>query len=292
MQSVSRHNVQQPVRKKITFRVSFVVLLTLSMLLQVQSLKAQEIDTAACVNTQQFMLGVSGGIHSIQHTFSNRMLAPTNFTFDPATSLGWFAGVVTELRMDTRWSLSLDVRYNELSGSSSFAATSPTGQFLIASSSDSSGEYIYLDNPVFSYTSAIDYASLSFGILANWREISQDTMLAVGLSAGPVIHAITRKELHQTEHLESHINVRFINPNGLPTEDDGRTFIYYSGELENSRSLRVGFHLGLFAELGNPASGLVISPGIFYDYGLQTVTSTENWYVHTLSGRMMILVGL
>ena len=252
---------------------------------------AQEIDTAS-TEAPRLMVGISGGIHSIQHTFSNRMLAPSNFTFNPATSLGWFAGVVAELRMDTRLSLSLDARYNELSGSSSFAATAPTGQFVIASSSDSSGEYVYLDNLVFSYTSAIDYASLSFGILANWRETSQDTMLAVGLSAGPVIHAITRKELHQTEHLESHINVRFLNPNGLPTEDDGRTVIYYTGKLESSRSLRVGFHLGLFAEFGNPASGLVISPGIFYDYGLQTVTSTENWYVHTLNGRMMILVGL
>lgn len=250
-------------------------------------LSAQPPDSSA--PELRFLIGESVGLHQVQHTLGIRAIKSRGTPlFNASNSLGWFAGTNVELLINNRSSLSLDLRYNNLPGSSETTHVNPMGYSERIEIIEHS---LVPSDTIIDFKSEIAYSSFSIGLLNKWRFFVKDTTLNVGISGGPVFHIITGKEIKQTESLVSPFKARLISMEGTVEEKNGRTLVLYDGEIPNSTSTRFGIHIGVFAEFGNPWSGIAISPSIFYDYGIQPVTSTENWFMHTISTRISLLTG-
>ena len=82
----------------------------------------------------------------------------------------------------------------------------------------------------------------------------------------------------------------FLNPDGLPTEDNGRTLVLHD-EDDLSVSSRTSLRGGLAYDL--PLFGpLHIRPGITFDYGLGSVREDPEWNMNSLVGQLDILMEL
>lgn len=258
------------------------------------SLAAQAPDTTA--KEPRFLVGISGGIHQVKHTLGNAVLGIENAQlgiFTASYSLGSFIGISGEVRLNKQWSIAADLHYNNLPGNTEKVYVNPPGasgwiEVIPSNGSDS----LPNSDTVIGFKSDVSYSSISIAMLGKWRFSAHDSTVSFGLRAGPVIHYIVQKNMRQTQTLESPFNARLLATNEAQPDEGGKKRILYDGEIPNSKQTRLGIHIGLFAEFGDPWSGVMISPGIFYDYGLQEATTTESWLVSTLSGKLNLMVGL
>ncbi len=101
------------------------LLLWLAALIVPINLVAQTPDTAA--STSLFMVGLSGGVHQVKHTFGIRAIdAVESPFFGSSNNLGWCAGINGELRLHQHWSVNVELLYNDLSGKSAVRMVNPS----------------------------------------------------------------------------------------------------------------------------------------------------------------------
>jgi hypothetical protein len=106
-----------------------------------------------------------------------------------------------------------------------------------------------------------------------------------GVVAGPTVgFSLGKAQQDQRFELISPTNARFeVDPNAPVTySDDRRTITISSGDLPNSSSLRLGLKAGVQYELPLFNNKFNLIPHAFYNFGITTLTSAENWRVNAV----------
>lgn len=114
------------------------------------------------------------------------------------------------------------------------------------------------------------------------QEITSVGNARLGVVGGPSFALVAGAEQRQTLDLVEPLEARFLNEQNLPEEAGGRRLILYSGDVEQSQSLRASFMAGVQAEIGLFDNDWMLIPSISYDYAFTDVTTAENWRLNSL----------
>lgn len=272
-------------------RLFIPALTSLFIVAMVVPMSAQTTDSAS-LRTSQLRLGLTGSIYNVRHTFGFRQLDdPISPDVKASDAPGWSVGLEGMLFLDRSWSIALDLRYNILPGHTRMPLIENEYMRLALPliPEGDSARYLYVDEVHVDYDIKAHFRTLSLSLLAGWRTRIPGSTSAIGVNGGPVLHYITQSTVRTKAELVSPANAFYINPNGLLLSEDRRAVYYTDGDIRQESLVRAGLHIGLFAEFGTPDSGLMITPGIFYEPGLQPVTGFhDNWYIHRLGGSITV----
>ncbi|MGE3801248.1 MAG: hypothetical protein AB7H80_09525 [Candidatus Kapaibacterium sp.] len=243
----------------------------------------------------QLRLGPMLGYYLNQHTSTIPILsAPDSPHFPSFTGSGLSFGLQAEYYLDRVLSISADVAYNDLSGSSEYREVNPTaGNFYEIEYINDGSPGFPIDttaDKVFIHSATATYRSVSLGFSGKWRFVA-DSSLKVGLQLGCALHMITSKNYTQNVLLENPL-ARFVNPSGLPVELNGKKLFLYNGDIPDHSPNRFGLRAGIFAEMRSDTSRTLFSPGIYYEYGATPVQKSSDWYVHRLGVQLALLFRL
>lgn len=99
---------------------------------------------------------------------------------------------------------------------------------------------------------------------------------------GPAYSFVLNGQNKQVQNLLFPTNAKFINSNALPTENNGRTLVLRDSLIEQMQSSRFAVRTGLLGEIGLFDNAIVMTPGLYYDFGLSTVTKSQNWALNSV----------
>ena len=242
----------------------------------------------------QTRIGPSLGLHLNHHTLGIRTIDdPVAPLFPAHVDIGGSLGVQFQYSIDSIWSFSSEVALNSLRGMSSVSVTNPEGEFY--SLEPSGAQLDSLGDQIFLHSANITYQSISFEIAAQWRPVI-DSSWSFGVELGPTFHSIVSHNWRQTLTIEhpDESYVRFATLAAEATESNGRTLIFFDGDIIESSCTRIGMKTSLFAEFENRDSGIVFSPKLFYELGITPVqkTSDSDWRIHRFGVELSLLFPL
>jgi hypothetical protein len=223
----------------------------------------------------QVLVGPVVGGNRNYHTGGFRTIdEPGCPTFDQGSGWGYLAGISAEYLPNLRstWSVIPRVTYEERPGT--FVQHLPDVKVAPVGT----GEPI--DQSV-DVASAVMYRMVAAELMYK-REFAQLLNVRFAVEAGPVGAVVLSGRNIQTENLVDPENARFINPRGLPTEADGRKLVLYNGDIPGRSGFRLSLKAGIQAEIPLFRNGWYMTPGIYYDYGVTDVTSSENWKLNSM----------
>lgn len=129
-----------------------------------------------------------------------------------------------------------------------------------------------------SATTELTYNLYSAGVLWSNDLLSAETF-RFGVAVGGAVAHVTEARQTMKQELHAPENVRFINPSGFPTRDDGRVIVFADNQpIENLEQTRFSLRGGAYADL-ILFDRLFFTPGLYYDYGLTPVVSDSDWTV-------------
>jgi hypothetical protein len=217
------------------------------------------------------VVGVTRNFHTGGFRTIDEPLCPM---FEEGSGWGYLLGVTAEYipRMDGYWSLIPRVTYERRPGN--FTEHLPEVPVLPA------GEHVPINQSV-DVVSTVSYDLLSAELMYK-REFAQIGYVRFAAEAGPAGALVLGGRNRQTEDLIDPPNARFINPLGLPTELGGRRLILYDGDIPGRIGTRLSLKGGVQAEIPLFDFAWIMTPGIYYDYGITDVTHSENWRLNSL----------
>lgn len=185
---------------------------------------------------------------------------------------GWSLGLRGNLRFGGRWwSLMPALLYEARPFAQQYG---PSRQFLMPGNLSDPGEQKLLS------VTSIETEFLTFEILFRQDLIRSDDV-TFGVVAGPAFRHLINASQRISLTLIEPEGMKLQNTLGAPTEDDGRTIIHYDGDVIETNAGQFSIKGGLVAEF--QAGGLIVMPGLYLDYGLSSMVSTESrWRVHAL----------
>lgn len=194
--------------------------------------------------------------------------------FEQGGGWGYLAGFTTEYipRMDAYWSIIPRVMYERRPGD--FQEHLPDVKVLY------SGEKNPVNQSV-DVTSMVGYDLLSAELMYK-QEFAQIENIRFAVEAGPAASLVIGGHNRQVEDLIDPPNARFINPNGLPEELNGRRLILFDGDIPGRETTRFSVKAGMQAEIPLFDYAWIATPGIYYDYGITDVTRSENWRLNSI----------
>ncbi len=220
------------------------------------------------VPKSKVLVGPRIGINRNFHTGGFRTIDDPNCPeFTSGTGWGFLAGLTAEFQFGETWSIVPSVQYESRPGS--FTQTLPDALVLIPGEQDPVTQTVTTQ-------SDITYSFVSAEVL-----YKQEFLVVGGLrfsaAAGPAFGYVLGGNNHQIQQLVEPQNARFINPDNLPAEDNGRRLVLFDGPIPERNSIRFSLKGGIQFEIGLFNDAWLMTPGIFYDYGLTDVTNAENW---------------
>jgi hypothetical protein len=227
----------------------------------------------------QVLVGPVIGINRNFHSGGFRVIpAPDCPVFESGSGWGFLAGLTAEFQLGESWSLIPRITYDSRPGE--FHQTLDKVPVLI-NSDDQSGTVTTTDETV-STTSTITYSLLNAEVMYKQEFWQIGKGVRVAAEAGPVFGYVMGGKNRQVQDLEQPENARFINQANYPTDNNGRTIIFFDGDIPGRNSIRFSLKAGLQAEVGLFNNAWIMCPGIYYDYGLTKVTNTENWNLNSI----------
>jgi hypothetical protein len=131
-------------------------------------------------------------------------------------------------------------------------------------------------------TSEVSYSILNAEVLYKY-EVAQAGPLKIGVAAGPAFGLVLSGHNRQVQDLITPENARFSNESNLTEENGGRRLVFFDGDLPDRNGIRLSLKAGVQAETGLFGNEWIMTPGLYYDFGLSDVTSGDNWQLNTLS---------
>ena len=237
-------------------------------------------------------IGPMAGLALNHHTFGF-LLVDTDASplFPPRISPGIMAGMSMEYRLDSSWSLSATVAYNDLGGNSSVSETNPNRVFYDVEAPGQTPPPDGVIDHVVRYNYEFSYSSFSLGIAGQWRPLVDSTW-TFGIDLGMTFHTILNHVTRQTIDLLEPEDGRFLNIDGRPLSNNSKTLILYDGDIPEANSTRLGLKGGIFTEFGDRDSGTVFSPGLFYEYGLTHVEQFSDWKLNRFGAELRVWFAL
>ncbi|MGE3801604.1 MAG: outer membrane beta-barrel protein, partial [Candidatus Kapaibacterium sp.] len=199
--------------------------------------------------------------------------------FEDGNGWGFLVGLSAEFlpSVDGRWGIIPRITFDQRPGQ--FRQELPNAKVLLPNPADPKNPTV-VDQTV-STTSDITYSLLNVEVMYK-HEILLLGDFRVGAAVGPAFQYIMGGTNRQVQDLEEPLNARFVNPDGRPTENNGRRLIFFDGDIPERSSTRFSAKAGLQGEIGIFDNQWALTPGVYYDYGLTDVTPTENWQLSTI----------
>ena len=232
------------------------------------------------LSRRQILVGPTVGIHRHYHSGGFRPIDdPGCPLFEDGGGWGFAVGLSAEFlpSVDGRWGIIPRITFEQRPGQ--FHQELPDIPVMVPNPIDPSTPEI-LDQTV-STTSDITYSFLNVEVLYK-QEVLLLGDLRVGVLGGPAAQYIMGGTNRQVQDLDKPENARFINLDGLPTENNGRRLIFFDGDIPERNATRFSVKAGVQGEIGLFNNQWVMAPGIYYDYGLSYVTPLEKWQLSSV----------
>lgn len=199
--------------------------------------------------------------------------------FEDGTGWGFGVGLSAEFlpSVNGSWGIIPRITFEKRPGQ--FHQELPNAQVLLPDPNRPDTGYI-VDQTV-STTSDITYTILNAEVLYK-QEVLLLGDLRIGVAAGPAFSYVVGGTNRQVQDLEEPQNARFVNNENLPTENNGRRLIFYDGDIPERSSTRFSIKGGVQGEFGLFGNQWIMTPGVYYDYGISQVASTENWNLSSI----------
>jgi hypothetical protein len=201
---------------------------------------------------------------------------PTCPNFKNATGLGIYGGLTLEYLFGdvttSSSSMIFRVLYNMYPGSVSVESIEyPMYNSILDAMVNSNLEH----------TMDIDYNAITFEAM---YKINPIPGMGLGIVVGPAIDYIITKNRTQKSNITKPNNAQF-DPGTFTTdvkfENNYRTVIWYSDEIEEASTIRFGIKAGVQYEI-LLGSKLYIAPSVAYNFGIISLTSKYTWRVSPL----------
>ncbi len=130
-------------------------------------------------------------------------------------------------------------------------------------------------------TSSISYslADLDLQIRQGLVRLGRTTLgVAAGISGAIVVGG----DNSQMERLETPENARLINPYDFPSDPSGRALTLYDGPIPGRNQWRASLQAGVVGEVPLFDDAWLLSPGLYYDFGVTDVTGLESWQLNSI----------
>jgi hypothetical protein len=193
--------------------------------------------------------------------------------FEEGSGWGFLGGITAELLLGESWSLIPRITYEARPGS--FQSELPDALVLLP---NSGGQIV---TQTVTASSEVTYSLLNFELMYK-QEVADLGGMRIGVAAGPAAGLIIGGKNRQVQDLIEPENARFTNPQGYETENNGRRLIFFNEDIPARNGFRFSLKAGVQAEVGLFGNAWIMTPGLYYDYGLTDVTNAENWQLNTL----------
>ena len=192
--------------------------------------------------------------------------------FEKGSGWGFLAGITAELLLGESWSLIPRLTYESRPGS--FTSELPDALVLLPGTTE-------VVNQTVTASSEVDYTILNAEVLYK-QEVADLGGMRIGVAAGPALALVMAAHNRQVQDLIEPENARFTNPQGYETENNGRRLVFFDDEVPARSGMRFSLKAGVQAEVGLFGNAWIMTPGLYYDFGLSDVTTAENWQLNTL----------
>lgn len=222
----------------------------------------------------RILVGPTIGLNHNYHTGGFRIINdPICPFFQSGSGVGFSAGITAEYDREY-WSIIPRITYQSRPGE--FRQQLEDVQVFIPD------EGISVTQSV-TAKSFVEYRILNAEVMFKHDVVVIDNRVFVGLAAGPSVAYVLDGKITQAQDLEEPLNARFLNPLDLPTDNFGRRLIYAdNADIPGRNSLRFSLKAGMQVEVGLFDDQIMMTPGIYYDFGLNNVTSNENWDLNSM----------
>lgn len=192
--------------------------------------------------------------------------------FESGSGWGFLGGITAELLLGESWSLIPRLTYESRPGS--FTSELPDALVLIPGTNE-------IVTQTVTASSEVTYTLINMEVLYK-QEIADLGGMRIGVAAGPAFGIVIGGNNRQVQDLVEPENARFTNPQGYETENNDRRLIFFNDDIPDRNGTRLSLKAGLQAEVGLFGNAWIMTPGLYYDYGLTDVTNAENWQLNTL----------
>ncbi len=215
-------------------------------------------------------LGLTRNYHSGGFRIKDEPLCPV---FTAGTGVGYLAGITAEFQHNS-WSIIPRISYESRPGN--FTSHLEDAQVFIPD------EGVTVTQSVATH-SDVEYKLLNAEVLFKHDVLIVGKSFRLALAGGPAMGYVLDGTMTQSQQLEQPLNARFTNPKGLKSDATGRRLYYAEdAEIPGRNDLRFSLKAGVQGEVALYDHAVMMSPGIYYDYGLSNVTDNENWGLNTV----------
>lgn len=225
------------------------------------------------VPRSQVLVGPTVGITRNYHTGGFRTIDDPNCPiFEQGSGWGFLVGMTAEFQPSPNWSIIPRICYDTRPGQ--FTQNLPDAQVLLPNATQPVNQTVET-------SSDITYSLLTAEVLYKYEIAKITKGLRLSVQAGPVFGYVLGGKNRQVQDLIEPQNARFVNPDQLPEENNGRRLILFDGQIPGRNSTRFSMKGGVQLEVGLFGNDWIMYPGIYFDYGLSRVTNNENWNLNT-----------
>lgn len=243
-------------------------------------------------------IGVSGGyimpLHTGTFNFENYTDTIPAHSFTTGSGFRLGGTLVVPLESSGKWSLGVNM--GVISHTSEAIETGVNFPIQI---SDSLTKLYVQAYHTFQYSAA----SLFCDIEASYKPLENSGFGGFfGLSGSYITSTSFRQTLHEV--FDPNSPVHFDDLNSLDilkapiirdfwpeyTDETRTAILRYEGDTPNADKFQAYLRVGIFYDI--PLGSLIISPSVSYQFPITTVTSSQSWRVHLLSGGVDVRVGL
>ncbi|MBS1912477.1 MAG: hypothetical protein JST22_10865 [Bacteroidetes bacterium] len=194
--------------------------------------------------------------------------------------VGLAVGLSAQISLSKRWYLLPAVTYDSRPGA--FHAPMDTNNPMVQIESNGFDTVPGKARSVVARTT-LTYRVLNSELLLGMRVTSFGRDVDLVAALGPAVGYVVGSRVSQRIDLVDPDTFRFVNPEGLPADNNGRTLILMDdSETPALNRLWLSAKLGLLCNVRAVDGRFMISPGLFYDLALTNVTSVDDWKVHSL----------
>lgn len=263
---------------KTVFLAALAVVLALPAVSYSQAGNDNPLDPAP--SRRQILIGPTVSVNRNYHTGGFRTIDdPTCPVFQDGSGWGFGVGLSAEFlpSVNGSWGIIPRITFEQRPGQ--FHEELPDAQVLLPGAGQN-GNPVIVEQTV-STTSDIVYTLLNAEVMYKQELLLLDD-LRISVLGGPAFGYVIGGTIRQIQDLETPENARFINPTNLPSENNGRRLIFKDDDIPARNATRFSLKAGVQGEFGLFDNQWIMSPGVYYDYGLTEVTDGENWNLSSI----------
>ena len=265
--------------------VKTVFLATLAFLLALPAVsysqKGDDNPLDPSPSRKQILIGPTVSVNRNYHSGGFRTIAddPSCPVFQDGNGWGFGVGLSAEFlpSINGTWGIIPRITFEQRPGQ--FNEELPNAEVLLPNPDPNADPEIV--SQTVSTSSDIVYTILNAEVMYKQEVLILDG-LRIGVLGGPAFGYVIGGTIRQVQDLETPENARFINNQGLVEENNGRTLVFADGDIPARSSTRFSLKAGVQGEFGLFGNQWIMTPGVYYDYGLTEVTDTESWNLSSI----------